>query len=415
MELAAEGKHLFGGAVEKAAAVARAAVPATAEGAVVLKDHERTSYLQYHGFVGTVCVAAVVFLFDGGFGVENADRLFIRNWTWQCLWCVSGTYFALLPWKLEEFGARAGVYVVIGFMLNAYGLFKKGSRIQDNVGDCFFQMWFIVGVLIYAYMTRMLKEVAVTGKLIPGALFPAIVLCCCGAGALVPHGGEYLYKEVLEAGGSGVKFHIGGENPRKGILMPLAASGAVLGVSTLMCAHQPPSTETKSSLGWALLALVYVIRMILPYEHAVAFYLHCFNLFMVAIVVAVRGLSMVEKFKDHAAYVPWVLLFLSTLTQGTVQTPDALPDEYVRRVPFSLTEAVFVVSYFAAAEKDWGDLFVGMDAFQLWALGAFAGHATVWRLLPKPIAALALFVSLVPAFFMYQSRRRDHQGMQVLP
>ena len=182
-----------------------------------------------------------------------------------------------------------------------------------------------------------------------------------------------------------------------------------------MCAHQPPSTETKSSLGWALLALVYVIRMILPYEHAVAFYLHCFNLFMVAIVVAVRGLSMVEKFKDHAAYVPWVLLFLSTLTQGTVQTPDALPDEYVRRVPFSLTEAVFVVSYFAAAEKDWGDLFVGMDAFQLWALGAFAGHATVWRLLPKPIAALALLGSLVPACFMYQSRRRDHQGMQVLP
>merc|ERR1719183_672024 len=113
----------------------------------------------------------------------------------------------------------------------------------------------------------------------------------------------------------------------------------------------------------------------MPYEHSIAFYLHNFNLFIVAMVVAIRGLSGADRFKEYAPFFPWVLLFLSAMTQGTSEEMDyKVPNvtsasDVKLRIPFNLTEAVFVLSYLCAAEKEWPKWMLdNAICFREWAL-----------------------------------------------
>lgn len=109
---------------------------------------------------------------------------------------------------------------------------------------------------------------------------------------------------------------------------------------------------------------------------------------------------------------------LSALTQGTnlVGEDVRAPRQLEKRIPFSLTEAIFVVCYFAAAEKDWPKWVLDLAlSIREWALVVFVVHPSVWRLLPKTIAFVALLASPLPFYLYHQKDLKQRDGMTVLP
>lgn len=199
------------------------------------------------------------------------------------------------------------------------------------------------------------------------------------------------------------------------VAIALGASAAVLASATAAC-----RLPLCSSAGWALLALVYGARaraiaalqhdggiLIVNLDHdVVAFFLHCFNLFIVAELVAIRGLGGAAQLGRYAGYAPGSLLalrvfsFFVDISEGSVlelewMTPPLLG---------LLVEVVFVTAYFVGAEHQRN--LSGVEVFRIWAVGIFLLHPIIWRTLIPVAGYLILSATTCPFFYLgYRSRR----------
>merc|ERR1719469_1433476 len=108
-----------------------------------------------------VCFVAV----DHGYkeySVQNV--LFTQNWVLQLLWVVCGISWSLTRRGASGYVLRLGMYFIVGACLNWLAWVAKGKDWQHDIEGTIYQMFFILGLMIYVVFTSCIKPMLLRGN-----------------------------------------------------------------------------------------------------------------------------------------------------------------------------------------------------------------------------------------------------------
>lgn len=375
-----------------------------------------------HFHVGMAClsVGSLTFLLDTMNGsIEKSDRFFVANWTWQFLMLAAGSLWvrhdpAEQPTDLL---GRVFGFVSMGVAINVGGFMFAGVNPASHFMDCVFQMWFVIAATVAAGLTLGLKALLRGAAFNPGMLAPAVLLSICAWSVHSRSAMDQVQQlerpvdalvGVVDQGYA--QYHHlnqGHVSVAWCVFLPLGMTG--VGLLAAMLAVAGGQLE-QPKLGWGLLAYTYACRILLPCEHALAFYTHLINLFIVAVVVGQCGLHGARGLYQYSKHFPWLLLLCSFISEGAKQNNIDPTDlgkggQLADRLPYNCVEALFVVCYFAAAENVVLDA-EAVAAAKDWAMLFFLIHPTIWRLLPPVLAYPVLLLGT--AMFAGHAKRKAY-------
>mmetsp|Transcript_97154 Transcript_97154/g.173051 ORF Transcript_97154/g.173051 Transcript_97154/m.173051 type:complete len:438 (-) Transcript_97154:89-1402(-) len=101
-----------------------------------------------------VCLVAVD---HGNKAYAEWNAIFVQQWTMQWIVLVSGICYALSKKSLSSYCFRLGTYVVIGVLVNLSAWMALNMDWRNNMFNVVFQMWFVVGLMVYAAILAPLK------------------------------------------------------------------------------------------------------------------------------------------------------------------------------------------------------------------------------------------------------------------
>jgi len=105
-----------------------------------------------------ICVCLVA-IDHGEQAYSEWNVIFVQQWTMQWIVLVSGICYALSKKSLSSYCYRLMVYVVLGVLVNLSAWMALGMDWRNNMFNVVFQMWFVVGLMVYAVLLAPLKAI----------------------------------------------------------------------------------------------------------------------------------------------------------------------------------------------------------------------------------------------------------------
>ncbi|CAE7416741.1 Mss51 [Symbiodinium sp. CCMP2592] len=390
-----------------------------------------------------VCVLLVAI--DHGDGTYSEwNVIWDQQWTLQWIVLVCGIAFCLSSKPLLNFCARLGLYVAIGIVVNWAAWIGLGMDWKHDFFNVIFQMWFIIGLILYCVILAPLRTYLAEDKkyleehakekgpytsswlgappeegLFNSILMMLFVVIAIGIVCVVflpMIVNPFLAPAVLHAsqtlGGSGNIWGLPGTYPEAEDFVACLCRYAFLTLSNLFLMRAIRSTNIKPSfIPWVMMANSAVNRSGFyrgPEERP----FHLLDLMILSMVSFAYGVRYRKIVGDYFCRY-WFLVFIAfalTWPPSLDVRLDVHPTHnLVLRSKAEIMETVCILAWLCASDRFFPREIFTEDRLGFlndWALLLFLVHKAVHMIFGLPLSWFVL-IGLMPVAWVF--RRRETQ------
>ena len=320
------------------------------------------------------------------------------------LFVVSGIGFGMSKSGPATYFGRLGIVFVVGIGCNLVGDVLGRPGWQDDLGDTIYQMFYVIGITLFALATWPLKKAMRAPAAEDGAYsWPT---CALIAYTLVWGGlaGAFLAGVQLVPNDD----HDGGRVAQAGWATHMAPllnnwffmSAHTSGFLVLVALHRVLDRAVNGALPWLLICYIYIPRVLIP----VAFQLApmMFFFYMLGLVILHHPFAGQERIMEIGrAYWFLVITFMIVFS-----VPDLLGrcDMYPattlwERIRWDFDELLLSIALLTRVLHASDPLRI-MAPLNYWALFAFVSHVMFARALNTPSFGAAIEFALMPVFVL---------------
>jgi len=370
------------------------------------------------------CVALVA-IDHGAASYSHWNALYVQNWGLQFIFLTCGVSLGFSKRSLCGYITRLSLYFLLGVACNWTAWIVTGMDWMNDFWNVVFQMWFVVGLVLYTVMlwplkqafqfqSQRAKEVTHAGETSAQDKLIGVVLITLGFLG-ISYVSVVLHQMVdrlplLEPDAvqgqspTGFGYWFGGVQGSDNLLSivhSLELSCRAMWVVLIGASWFP---EWQSCLGWGVLFHMYLSRALFWYPAPGDRLCHGLDLMVLGLTTYYFGLYKRKRIGDFLGRYWFVLfLFCGLVWQpGTSGRFDSKPPADVDiRWRMQALEFVFVSLWLLTADR-WFDhrIFTEdrLDFMSTWALLVFMVHKAIHIMLPSPVNWLFL-LALIPFFW----------------
>lgn len=369
------------------------------------EHHERRWHLD---FARIVCVACVVTEHSGGSTYTKHNVGFVLQWILPFFWLTSGACFMMSNASTQAYIGRLSLLLLVGVGANWIADLSTGRDWQRNFGDTIFQMFYVVALMVLSVICEPLRRALKWRKtsqnppqryMIVGSTFFWCSLTLLGFAYFVRG------KDMVELNSKNESwFYYKQDVVRHFSLIMIQVCGMLfLGlIATLIGSNE--------KLGWYLLAMIFVPRVIIPWNQVG--FAHNVELFILAMVLEAFPLKGHKQIASwFSSYWPIVFVFLLLMCfPEMVGRCDLLPPEtYWERSRFYGIELILVTLFVTGSFK-MSDPWKCTGWLSYWALYAYCFHIFWARVVPEPYGAVITYSHIAVFYALSKFYPRYFRG-----
>ncbi|CAJ1371406.1 unnamed protein product [Effrenium voratum] len=380
-----------------------------------------------------VCVMLVA-VDHGSAMYSEWNVIYVQQWVLQWIVLVSGVSYCLSSKTLARYCWRLGTYAIVGILVNWTAFIALGLDWQHNFFNVIFQMWFVIGLMLFCFLLAPLKYwlaedaksvqeqpalpqvppaeegIMNTVLMLLMVLLAIGILCNTFLPILVgPILAPLLLSLSQKLGGSDSVWALPGSLDESQVFVAHLCSYAFLTLSNLFLLRAFRSMHIKPSIiPWVMLLNCLVNRTMIyrgPEERP----FHLLDIMILGMVTQSYGLMFRKTVGDYFCRYWFVVLIAFAIIYPPYvhRRLDMHPthDRELRCVVESM-EAICLLAWLSASDRFFSREIFTVDRLGFmndWALLVFLVHKAMHLIFGLPWSWLVLF-ALIPVCHVFRRR-----------